>query len=113
MELYNNPANQFVAGFLGAPSMNFIPATTVGGAPGHTLGVRPEHLRTAETGRLEAEVVHVERLGGDTNVLVNIADGHSMTVRLFGQHHISVGEKVSLDFDDSDTFLFDANGQPV
>jgi multiple sugar transport system ATP-binding protein len=111
MELYNNPANQFVAGFLGAPSMNFIPATTVGGSADHTLGVRPEHLHIAKDGRLDAKVVHVEKLGGDTNVLVEIPGGHRMTVRFFGQHPVKIGEQVALDFDDNDTFLFDANGQ--
>lgn len=113
VELYNNPANQFVAGFLGAPSMNFIPATTVGGSPEHTLGVRPEHLRIVGKGRLEANVVHVENLGGDTNVLVEISGGFRMTIRLFGQHPVETGEQIALDFDDSNTFLFNADGRRV
>lgn len=113
MELYNNPANQFVAGFLGAPSMNFIPASSVGGATDLTLGVRPEHLRITETGRLEALVTHVEKLGGDTNALVEVTGGHSMTVRMFGQYPIETGAEISLDFDDQDAFLFDAQGKRV
>ncbi|PJN96449.1 sugar ABC transporter ATP-binding protein, partial [Amaricoccus sp. HAR-UPW-R2A-40] len=43
MELYNDPANTFVAGFIGSPQMNFLKAGPLG-APGATLGVRPEHL---------------------------------------------------------------------
>ena len=43
MELYNNPANTFVAGFIGSPQMNFLDAAALG-APGKTLGIRPEHL---------------------------------------------------------------------
>ncbi|MCP3970678.1 MAG: ABC transporter ATP-binding protein [Rhodobacteraceae bacterium] len=113
MELYNNPANQFVAGFLGSPSMNFIPAATVGGSPEHTLGVRPEYLRINGAGRLDAKVSHVEKLGGDTNVLVDVAGANTMTVRLFGQHPVETGEQIALDFDDKDTFLFDAGGRRV
>ena len=43
MELYNNPANQFVAGFLGAPSMNFLPASRVDGKSGEIVGIRPDN----------------------------------------------------------------------
>ncbi len=111
MELYNNPANQFVAGFLGAPSMNFLPAGLVGGASDTTIGIRPEHIRLSDTGRLKAAVSHVENLGGDTNVLVELADGTQMTVRLFGQHNVAPDEAVSVDFDDADTFHFGASGE--
>ncbi len=111
MELYNNPANRFVAGFLGAPSMNFISAETIGGPTGTTFGIRPEHISIAETGRIEGTVTHVERLGGDTNVLVKIVHRESVTVRLFGQYDIDVGAGVRLDFDDANGFLFDADGQ--
>ena len=104
MTLYNDPANQFVAGFLGAPSMNFLPSGD------STVGIRPEHLRLASSGQLSGQVTHVERLGGDTNVLVDVA-GTSVTVRLFGQHEISVDEAVTLSYDDADAFRFDASGQ--
>ncbi|MCI2397782.1 ABC transporter ATP-binding protein [Aliiroseovarius subalbicans] len=111
MELYNNPANQFVAGFLGAPSMNFFPAPVVGGADGMSVGIRPEHLRIASKGgRLKGEVVHVEKLGGDTNVLVDVAGAGRMTLRLFGQHPIDNGATLEMDYDDADSFLFDAAG---
>ncbi len=109
MELYNNPANQFVAGFLGAPSMNFLPAARVGHA-GETLGIRPEHIRIGDAGRLHAKITHVEHLGGDTNVLAALDTGEPLTIRLFGQHGHKVGETVSLDFNDSDAFYFDAQG---
>jgi multiple sugar transport system ATP-binding protein len=109
MELYNNPANRFVAGFLGAPSMNFVAAGPLG-AKGATLGIRPEHLRVGEKGRMKGEITHVERLGGDTNILVN-AGGETVTVRLFGQHGHQVGEMVALDWDDAHGFAFDAQDQ--
>jgi len=110
MTLYNDPANQFVAGFIGAPSMNFLAATRIGGALDHTLGIRPEHIRITETGRIQAQVSHVENLGSDTNVMVDAGDGQVITIRLFGQHDIAADSKVNLDFDDADCFIFDAAG---
>ena len=66
--LYDAPANLFVAGFLGAPKMNFIPAALLPGAPAAavTVGIRPEHLRLAvgeEPGTLAARVRLLEFLG--------------------------------------------------
>ncbi|OYX45468.1 MAG: sugar ABC transporter ATP-binding protein [Rhodobacterales bacterium 32-67-9] len=112
MTLYNDPDNQFVAGFLGAPSMNFLAAGPLGAA-GATLGIRPEHLRVAEGGRLKGTVAHVERLGGDTNLLVTLASGDVVTVRLFGQHDHRVGEAIALDYDADKTFSFDAEGRRI
>ena len=43
-ELYNSPANEFVAGFIGSPKMNFIDAAKLGEGQAKTIGVRPEHL---------------------------------------------------------------------
>lgn len=113
MELYNNPINQFVAGFLGAPSMNFMPAESLGGPSGLTAGVRPEHLRLADGGRIQAVVNHVENLGGDTNVLANVGEESTITVRLFGQHQVGTDETVSIDFADEHLYFFDADGKRV
>jgi multiple sugar transport system ATP-binding protein len=110
--LYNNPANRFVAGFLGAPSMNFLPAAPLG-RPGDTLGIRPEHLTLRDGGRLSGTVAHVERLGGDTNLIVTLADGTPVTVRLFGQHGQAVGEAIRLDFEDRHALAFDVDGARV
>jgi len=113
MELYNNPVNRFVAGFLGSPAMNFLPAETVGGTAGQSLGIRPEHLRIAAPGRIAGQVTHVERLGGDTNVIVLTGAKDMITVRLFGQHHVGVGDEIQLDYDDQASFLFDADGSRI
>lgn len=113
MDLYNNPANQFVAGFLGAPSMNFLAAEAVGGTAGQTLGIRPEHLRIADTGPLSGSVTHVEWLGGDTNVLVEAGEAGRITVRAFGQYDIEVGAPVALDFDAAQSFHFDTDGARI
>jgi multiple sugar transport system ATP-binding protein len=109
MDLYNHPANQFVAGFLGAPSMNFLKAAPLG-AKGDTLGIRPEHVQIADTGRISGTIAHVERLGGDTNLLVTLPHGQSCTVRLFGQHDHRVDAVVGLTWADHHAFAFDAKG---
>jgi multiple sugar transport system ATP-binding protein len=110
MELYNNPANRFVAGFLGAPSMNFLPAARIGRRDGATLGIRPEHLVIDAEGPLSGRVTHVERLGGDTNALIDIGEGAQVTLRLFGQHPIAAEEAVTLGFDPAHAYFFDDKG---
>ncbi|MCV2887778.1 ABC transporter ATP-binding protein [Ruegeria aquimaris] len=110
MELYNNPANQFVAGFLGAPSMNFFPAELLGAGGERTMGIRPEDLFIAEDGPLSVQVRHVEHLGGDTNVIARL-DGHQITARLFGQHQVAEGENLRLGFKPESTYAFDREGQ--
>ena len=113
MELYNNPANQFVAGFLGSPAMNFLQKAPLDIPAGGALGIRPEHLRPSDGGRIKGSVTHVERLGGDTNLLVKTEQGEAVTVRLFGQDPTQVGAAIALDFDDGASFLFDSNNQRV
>ncbi|MGI3186081.1 ABC transporter ATP-binding protein [Nioella aestuarii] len=113
MELYNNPANQFVAGFIGSPAMNFLPAETLGGEQGQTIGIRPEYLRITDQGRLRATVTHVENLGGDTNVLATTESGHSVTLRLFGQHSIKADQDIGLDYAIGDSFIFGSDGSRI
>ncbi len=112
MQLYNDPDNQFVAGFLGAPSMNFLPAGALR-AKGATLGIRPEHLSVSPDGQIKGTVTHVERLGGDTNLLVGTETGDTVTVRLFGQHDQRVGQPITLSYDPTHAFAFDADGQRI
>jgi multiple sugar transport system ATP-binding protein len=109
MELYNNPANQFVAGFLGSPAMNFFPAAILDESDGDIMGVRPEDLYLSDKGKLGASVEHVEHLGGDTNVIAQV-NGHQITARLFGQHDIDAGQNVRLGFKPDRIFRFDAAG---
>jgi len=109
MEVYNDPANQFVASFLGAPSMNFLPGPLFGKRAA-TLGIRPENLHVATGRGVRGAISHVERLGGDTNVLATLTSGDSVTMRLFGQHGYRVGEAVQIGFDEADCYLFDADG---
>ncbi|MGH6860672.1 MAG: ABC transporter ATP-binding protein, partial [Phyllobacterium sp.] len=67
MEVYAAPANQFVAGFIGSPQMNFLPAELCGGSAGQILGVRPHDLKpaTRRTGGLvlTGELLLIEPAG--------------------------------------------------
>jgi multiple sugar transport system ATP-binding protein len=111
MELYNNPANTFVAGFIGSPQMNFLDAASLGFAPGK-IGIRPEHLTIArDRGELKAEVSHVEKLGGETLVYARSADHGLLTVRLFGEHDYAVSETVYLTLQRDRMFQFGPDGQ--
>nr|WP_321460522.1 ABC transporter ATP-binding protein [uncultured Cohaesibacter sp.] len=106
MELYNKPANRFVAGFLGSPAMNFLPASLLDPSDNRIMGLRPEYLYLADDGPFSARVQHVEHLGGDTNVIAMVGD-HQVTVRLFGQHAIVAGQALKLGFDAENLLYFD------
>ncbi|TCL01181.1 carbohydrate ABC transporter ATP-binding protein (CUT1 family) [Shimia isoporae] len=110
MELYNNPANKFVAGFLGSPAMNFMPAHLFGEGGDHVVGIRPEDLKVGDEGTLKAKVKHVEELGGDTNVVADL-DGTSLTVRMFGQFPVRTGDTIALTAPEDRRYRFDAEGQ--
>jgi multiple sugar transport system ATP-binding protein len=110
MELYNDPANTFVAGFIGSPQMNFLKSGALG-QRGETIGVRPEHIAISrDTGRIAGHVSHVEKLGGETLVYVRTEAHGLLTVRLFGEHDYAVDETVHLTPDDRRSFHFDAAG---
>lgn len=114
MELYNKPANKFVAGFIGSPQMNFIDAKHVGVADAETIGIRPEHISLgAKTGDVSGVVSHVEHLGGDTNVYLDCGDVGLVSIRLFGQHEVEVESKQHATFESGKTYKFDADGKTI
>ena len=92
MTLSNNSANEFVAGFRGAPKMNFLNAPALG-QPGQSFGIRPEYLTlTRDTGLIEGRISHVEHLDGETLVYLRADPYGVFTVRLFGEHDVQVDE---------------------
>lgn len=128
MELYNRPASEFVAGFIGAPSMNFLPVrmqdgqavvdgVALGAAPAATvkLGIRPEHLvlRPEGQGQIGAMVTICETLGGDAYLYVRLAGGESLVVRAEGDTTLDHGTAVGLDFPPSRQHHFAANGRTL
>lgn len=141
LELYNHPANLFVAGFLGTPKMGFLRGT-VGqvdggvcevqldaGANLHlprlacgqsrgasvTLGVRPEHFNIVPAGQGQLQVTAdvSERLGSDTYCHVRTASGENLTIRVRGDFAPAYGQALELAFDTDHCHLFDAAGVAI
>ncbi|RYY45688.1 MAG: TOBE domain-containing protein, partial [Sphingomonadales bacterium] len=76
------------------------------------LGLRPEHVRVAQTGDspCEAEVLLVERLGDRTLVYASLADGREITAEDTGNSRAALGDRICLRIDGSSAHLFDAAG---
>ena len=140
LELYHHPANLFVAGFIGSPRMNLLPATVAeangaglalelepGGpritvptqagaaAAGQpvTLGIRPEALRPAADGPLYGEVRLVERLGGLTLLHVTLAGGKAVVVQIEGSDPTRAHQPIRLAADGAACHVFDAEGRAL
>ena len=125
LDLYDRPANLFVAGFIGSPAMNMFEGTLDGdifiaedgtaiplgtGAPNSdgrpvTLGVRPEHLHIDDTG-LPAEIVTVEPTGSETQVVARFA-GHEMTCAFRQRISAHPGETIKIRPEVAAAHLFD------
>ncbi|UHS63552.1 ATP-binding cassette domain-containing protein [Agrobacterium vaccinii] len=114
MELYNKPANLFVAGFIGSPQMNFIDAGRLGESGYKTLGIRPEHISLSrDTGTWAGKVVHVEHLGADTIVYLESEKVGLLTVRLFGEHAYAPDDIVYASHTGTAIHRFDAGGNVI
>lgn len=97
MELYNKPANRFVAGFIGSPRMNFFEGAVAARYGAHSIGVRPEHLRLSEApDSMKATVALVERLGNSTILYARLEDSTSVTASFEGQHEFELGAAIAL-----------------
>ncbi|TPJ63286.1 ABC transporter ATP-binding protein [Mesorhizobium sp. B2-7-1] len=111
MELYNAPANEFVAGFIGSPKMNFIDGAKLG-ETAKTIGVRPEHLTVdAKSGAWKGTVVHAEHLGADTNLYLDCEKAGLITVRIFGVYNAEPGSVLYATPDAAKTYRFGADGK--
>ena len=128
MEVYERPANRFVASFLGSPAMNFMPATLGAGTiefgglsfprPSHLseapegqaeLGVRPEHLGLAGAGEegVLAKVAVVEPLGAETLVTCDLDGERTLVARMSVGAPPAAGEEVRLVAKLEQVHLFD------
>ncbi len=127
MDLYRDPDNRFVAGFIGSPAMNFVSGSVKGGnvvAPGigNTLnrqvasafegkkllvGLRPEHIEIDPAGN-DLTVDLTESLGGVSYAYLTTAQGEKIVVEERGDERVTEGSKVGLKFEQERVFLFDA-----
>jgi multiple sugar transport system ATP-binding protein len=112
LELYNHPCNQFVAGFIGSPRMNFVPAAQVPhAAPGtHTVGIRPEHAQLADDGPLQMVISQVEQLGSTSILHGNVVPDAPFELILSGQTKLRRGDTVKLTAPAEHLHFFDQNG---
>jgi multiple sugar transport system ATP-binding protein len=138
MEIYTRPASRFVAGFVGSPTMNFLPAEVSGKGPAGltltfaagasletaidpasyaekaaTLGIRAEQIKVGApgAGTVDGRIEVIERLGDRTLAYVRIGDGEVVTAEAPGNSRIAVGEAVSLALVGSEAHIFDAAGR--
>jgi multiple sugar transport system ATP-binding protein len=129
-ELYDKPANVFVASFIGSPSMNRFEGTLESGgvraagtllrppdrelhaAQGHSklvVGIRPEHVSVDGGGELTVKVALVEDLGSDSFVYGSLADDpQSSIIVRSGRKHPRAGEVIKVGVDTAQLHLFDA-----
>ena len=128
LDLYDRPANQFVAQFIGTPQMNVVdtaelPAlrSAVGAAdaPDGFIGVRPENVlvRPAGSGQLAGQVELVESLGADTLIYANVSTNGQPGVQLVARQNtrtpLHPGDAVGLDIAPASFHLFNRQGQAV
>ena len=116
LDLYNKPENQFVAGFIGSPKMNFFNIATLETnikklAPKNafTLGLRPEHLSLHGKNSIEFLVNNVEQLGADSFIYGKTSDNQDLSMKLNQQTNIRQNEKIKANFDLKFAHWFDKN----
>jgi multiple sugar transport system ATP-binding protein len=116
LELFNNPDNRFVAGFIGSPAMNFLkgeiaeggvalaagghiplgPRSGVGQGDAIELGIRPRDISIAKTGGVKGEVTEVEQLGSESYIFVTLPSEEPLVIHQAGQTDIAIGQTVAV-----------------
>ena len=117
LDVYNKPANLFVAGFIGSPKMNFLDCASLpddikklcpkGAA---TFGIRPEHLKIEDKYSLSLRVQTVEQLGSDSYLYGETIDNQEISIKVNTQTTIKSGESVKVGFSKKDTHWFNEKG---
>jgi multiple sugar transport system ATP-binding protein len=111
LDLYRNPQNLFVAGFIGSPKMNFITGAEAAKHGAHTIGVRPEHI-TVGDGPWQGVVGLSEHLGSDSFIKVEVAGIGTINVRASGELGVHHGDHVRLN-PAGKIHRFDAQGKAL
>ena len=129
-ELYEKPANKFVAQFIGSPKMNVLECETRGnrysikggrGGPfagdrsACEIGIRPEHIAFSAPGegQIDGSVDVLEYLGADTFVIIDCGQSGKVTVRVGGSSSLKPGEKVGMRFQESKAVFLDSSSLTV
>ena len=116
LELYERPANLFVAGFIGSPKMNLIGGAYAARRGAVTVGIRPEHLTVARAAPgagddgLSGVIGVAEHLGSDTFLYVDCGEAGTLTARVIGELGLSEGERVTLTPDPARLHRFGQDG---
>jgi len=114
LDLYEHPANLFVAGFIGSPKMNFVPGTAAGEPGVATIGIRPEHLKIdKESGSWPGTVSVAEHLGSDTFLYVDAGTLGTLTARCIGELGLHAGDRCWLSPDPARIHRFDKEGGAI
>ncbi|GFE51862.1 maltose/maltodextrin import ATP-binding protein MalK [Roseobacter cerasinus] len=133
MDLYERPANRFVAQFIGSPTMNVVPVegrdngvqlrngavVSLPNVPdakeAASLGVRPEHLELVADGQgdLVASADVVERLGSDTNIYAQVEGVGEIVVRNHGNTLVRSGERFGLRIPPEQAHVFSSDGTAI
>ncbi|MEJ6398870.1 ABC transporter ATP-binding protein [Yoonia sp. 208BN28-4] len=118
-ELYERPANLFVAQFIGSPRMNVVPATALTGVMlpdgAVSVGMRPEHIAIvpAGAGQMDGTVDVLEYLGADTFIILSCGSAGQITVRVNVNSDLVSGDSVGLAVASEMLHAFDADGQAM
>ncbi len=116
LQVYSDPRTTFVAGFIGSPATNFLPANVAGdlGKGASLLGVRPEHSQvcTVGEGQVRGRMTYAEALGAETLLHIRLDDGTLFTLRQDGTAPIpSEGEECGVTWDESHQLTFRQDGR--
>jgi multiple sugar transport system ATP-binding protein len=114
LELYNSPANAFVAGFIGSPKMNLIEGAEAAKHGAAIIGIRPEHIDTSTaSGTWKGTVGISEHLGSDTFLRVHVEGTDMLTVRTGGEVGLRHGDTVYMTPQPGKIHRFGADGKAL
>ncbi|GAA77664.1 ABC transporter ATP-binding protein [Pseudoalteromonas sp. BSi20495] len=114
LELYKNPVNKFVAGFIGSPKMNFIDAPQNEDANVSCIGIRPEHITlSTEQGTWAGTVGVIEHLGSESFLHIYIVGKGTVTVKADGDCPLKYGDSIYLSAPADKVLKFDNNGLTI
>ncbi|MCQ0986920.1 ABC transporter ATP-binding protein [Jiella marina] len=139
LDLYNRPANQFVAGFIGSPRMNFLKMSVaetraesivvkeengrsfeaavspegVKAGDKVTVGIRPEHLEIGSERGHPVTIDSIEQLGGESYLYCTDAGGHPVTIHKSGQTRLRAGEEAQVFLPAESIHVFKEDGMAL